>query len=56
MSENDAGWRGEAGEPAEELHEEMIDELDPDTSRETFEREMAEEGREAEAGEVGETT
>jgi hypothetical protein len=50
------GWRGEAGEEAEELHEEMAEELDPVTRRETFEREMAEEDRPDEAGEVAEPT
>ena len=48
------GWRDEAGEDAEELHEEMTEQLDPVTSRETYEREMADEGRADEAGEVGE--
>jgi hypothetical protein len=47
------GWRGEAGEDAEKLHDEMAEELDPETRRETFEREMAEEDREDEAGGVG---
>lgn len=48
------GWRGGGDEHAEELHEEMVEELDPVTSRETYEREMAEGSREDEAGEVGE--
>ena len=48
------GWRDKAGEDAGELHEQMREELDPETSRETYEREMAEEGRAAQAGEVGE--
>ena len=48
------GWRDQAGEDAGELHEEMREGLDPETSRETYEREMAEQDRADEAGEVGE--